>query len=68
MPELLRDLQAAIANCRSGNTRAKPSRSRRNYSASRKVGARGPQLLGDILPLVLARLGVGAVQSRESGE
>jgi hypothetical protein len=31
-------------------------------------GPRGPQLLGDILPIVLARLGVGAVQSTESGE
>jgi hypothetical protein len=29
---------------------------------------RGPQLLGDILPIVLARLGVGVVQSEESGE
>ena len=29
---------------------------------------RGPQLLGDILPIVLARLGVGAVQSTASGE
>lgn len=29
---------------------------------------RGPQLLGDILPMVLARLGVGAVQSQKSGE
>jgi hypothetical protein len=29
---------------------------------------RGPQQLGDILPVVLARLGVGAVQSTESGE
>jgi len=29
---------------------------------------RGPQALGDILPLVLARLGVGALQSTESGE
>jgi hypothetical protein len=29
---------------------------------------RGPQVLGDILPIVLARLGVGAVQSSESGE
>ena len=28
---------------------------------------RGPQLLGDILPLVLARLGVAALQSEESG-
>jgi hypothetical protein len=29
---------------------------------------RGPQLLGDILPIVLARLGVAALQSKESGE
>ena len=29
---------------------------------------RGPQLLGDILPIVLASLGVGALQSKESGE
>ena len=29
---------------------------------------RGPQLIGDILPIVLARLGVGVLQSAESGE
>ena len=29
---------------------------------------RGPQLLADILPIVLARLGVGGVQSTASGE
>jgi transposase len=29
---------------------------------------RGPQLLGDVLPIVLARLGVGTVQSSKSGE
>lgn len=29
---------------------------------------RGPQLLGDILPIVLARLGVSGVQSNPSGE
>jgi transposase len=29
---------------------------------------RGPQLLGDVLPIVLARLGVGEVQSNASGE
>jgi transposase len=29
---------------------------------------RGPQLLGDILPIVLARLGIGAIQSNPSGE
>ena len=30
--------------------------------------ARGPQLLGDILPIVLAKLGAGALQSTTSGE
>jgi transposase len=29
---------------------------------------RGPQLLGDILPIILARLGVGTLQLTESGE
>jgi hypothetical protein len=31
-------------------------------------GPRGPQPLGDILAIVLARLGVGLVQSKEPGE
>jgi transposase len=31
-------------------------------------GPKGPQLLGNILAIVLARLGVGAVESREPGE
>jgi len=31
-------------------------------------GRRGPQVLGDILPIVLARLGVGRVESTRSGE
>ncbi len=29
---------------------------------------RGPQPLGDILPIVLARLGIGVIESEESGE
>ena len=37
-------------------------------AVSDEVGRRGPQVLGDILPMVLARLGVGVVQSEESGE
>ena len=31
-------------------------------------GPKGPQLLGNILAIVLARLGVGAVESMEPGE
>lgn len=35
---------------------------------TRATKRRGPQPLGDILPLVLAKLGVGALQSTTSGE
>jgi transposase len=52
---------------------------RRDYAAEAKPLAdelnrihdghrRGPQVLGDILPIVLARLGVGVIQSPQSGE
>lgn len=35
---------------------------------TRAAKRRGPQLLGDLLPLVLAKLGAGALQSTASGE
>ena len=68
MAELLRDLQAAIEQCRARNTRRRPSRCTRSWRTIQAGRRRGPQLLGDILPIVLARLGVGRVQSTESGE
>ena len=62
------DLQAAIGQLppREYAAEAKPLQDelQRIHEGRR----RGPQLLGDILPLVFARLGVGAVQSGESGE
>jgi transposase len=68
MAEVLHDLQAASGQLppREHATEAKPLQEelQRIHDGRR----RGPQLLGDILPLVLARLGVGAVQSVESGE
>jgi len=68
MPQVLRDLQAAIGQlpCRAYTAEARPLQEemQRIHDGRR----RGPQLLGDILPIVLARLGVGAVQSDESGE
>src|SRR5438445_4614197 len=68
MVEVLRDLQAAIGQVppREHAAEAKPLQEelQRIHDGHR----RGPQLLGDILPIVLARLGVGAVQSTESGE
>ena len=68
MTELMRDLQAAIAQLppREHAAEAKPlAEELQRIQDGRR---RGPQLLGDILPIVLARLGVGVVQSTESGE
>jgi hypothetical protein len=68
MPEVLRDLQAAIAEIpqREYAPEAKPLQE--EYQKIQDRRRRGPQLMGDILPLVFARLGVGVVQSNESGE
>jgi transposase len=68
MPDVLRDLQAAIDQLppRTHAAEARPLQEEmRRIQDGRR---RGPQLLGDILPIVFARLGVGAVQSTESGE
>ena len=68
MVEVLRDLQAAIGQVppREHAAEAKPLQEelQRIHDGRR----RGPQVLGDILPIVLARLGVGVLQSEESGE
>ena len=68
MPEVLRDLQAAIGQVppRAYAAEAKPLHE--ELKKIQEGHRRGPQPLGDILPLVLARLGVGAVQSEGSGE
>jgi len=68
MVEVLRDLQAAVAHVppREYATEAQPlSEELKKIQDGRR---RGPQLRGDILPIILARLGVGVVQSTESGE
>jgi transposase len=68
MVDVLRDLQAAIAQL---PPRQYAAEARPLQEEMRKINngrRRGPQLIGDILPIVLARLGVGAVQSTESGE
>ncbi|HVS34570.1 MAG TPA: transposase [Gemmataceae bacterium] len=68
MADVLRDLQAAVGQVppRQHAAEARPLADElRKIQEGRR---RGPQLLGDILPIVLARLGVGAVQSEESGE
>ena len=68
MPEVLQDLQAAIGQLPPREHAAEARPLHEELQRIQHGRRRGPQLLGDILPIVLARLGVGAVQSTESGE
>jgi transposase len=64
----LRDLQAAIEQVPKREHRAEAAPLHDELNRIQRGGRHGPQLLGDILPIVLARLGVGEVQSNSSGE
>lgn len=66
--ESLRDPQAALEHVppREHPAEAKPLHE--ELQPIQRGGRHGPQLLGDIRPIVLARLGVGDVQSSASGE
>jgi transposase len=66
--EVLRDLQAAVGQIPSAEHAVEARPLAEELQRIQDGRRRGPQLLGDILPAVLARLGVGVVQSRESGE
>jgi transposase len=68
MPDVLRDLQAAIGQLPPREHAAEAKPLHEELQRIQEGRRRGPQLLGDILPIVLARLGVGVVQSTESGE
>jgi transposase len=68
MAEVLRDLQAAIGQLPPRTYAAEATPLQQEMERIRDGGRRGPQILGDILPIVLARLGVGVLQSTESGE
>ncbi len=68
LPELLHDLQAAIDQLPPRAFAAEARPLQEELQRIQDGRRRGPQLLGDVLPIVLARLGVGAVQSAESGE
>jgi hypothetical protein len=68
MVEVLRDLQAALAQVPPREYAAEAKPLHEELQKIRDGRRRGPQLLGDILPIVLARLGVGVVQSEASGE
>ncbi len=66
--DLLRDLQAAIAQLPRPEYQAEAAPLHEQLEKIQQSRRQGPQLLGDILPIVLARLGVGAVQSQTSGD
>jgi transposase len=68
MPQVLGDLQAALAQVPPAEHAAEAKPLHEELQRIQDGRRRGPQPLGDILPLVLARLGVGVVQSTESGE
>ncbi len=68
MADVLRDLQAVVAQVPPREHAAEAKPLQEELEKIQNGRRRGPQLLGDILPIVLARLGVGAVQSVESGE
>jgi transposase len=68
MADVLRDLQGAIAQLPPREYAAEARPLQQEMQRIHEGRRRGPQLLGDILPVVLARLGVGAVQSAGSGE
>jgi transposase len=66
--DVLRDLHSAISQLPLGEHAAEARPLAEELQRIQQGRRRGPQLLGDILPIVLARLGVGAVQSTGSGE
>ena len=66
--DMLRDLQAAVGQVPRKEYQAEAKPLHEELKRIEAGGRRGPQLLGNILPIVLARLGVGAVQSGVPGE
>ncbi len=68
MAEQLRDLQAALEHVPPTEYAAEAKPLHEELERIQQGRRRGPQLLGDILPIVLARLGVAGVQSTVSGE
>jgi len=68
MPQVMADLLAATGQL-PRSAHAEEARPLVEEQARIRAGrCRGPQLLGDILPIVLARLGVLGVQSNPSGD
>ena len=68
MDKVLRDLQAAITQVPPTEYAAEAQPLQAQLHKLHEGGKRGPPLLGDILPIVLARLGVVGVPLGTSGE
>jgi len=68
MPAVLADLQAAVGQVPPREHAAEGKPLHEELKKIQEGHRRGPRPLADILPLVLARLGVGVVQSPQSGE
>jgi len=66
--DLLRDLQAALGHVPPREHAAEAKPLHEELPRLQEGRRRGPQLLGDLLPIVWARLGVGVVHSEGSGE
>lgn len=68
LEQVMIDLHETIAHIPVQEYAAEAKPLQDKLQASQNDRQRGPQLLRDILPIILARLGVGSVQSPESGE
>ena len=68
MPDVLRDLQATLGQIPAREYPAEAKPLKEELERIQDGRRRGPQPLATILPVVLARLGVGVVQSEASGE
>ena len=68
LTEQLHDLQAAIGQIPTREHAAEAEPLQQELKKIQDGGRRGPQVLGDVLPIVLARLGVVVVESSGSGE
>lgn len=68
MADIMTDLHNAIEQIPAKEHAAEAKPLQEKLQASPNDRKRGPQLLRDILPIILARLGVGSVQLPESGE
>ncbi len=66
--QIMRDLDAAVAQLPSAAHREEAAPLADELARAQSKRRSGPQRLGEILPTVLAKLGVHLVQSPESGE